>query len=393
MRVEESHHRAFLHEPDSGRRVLPLWPDRWYVLFGERERALWLPPAGLRLHLRCLRHFIGNPYKALYAKALLAANALLPRAGLLPETRLPRTMRSVLSFQLPVRGPWRAALQLGTPGPYQKISILLASEAGKELAFAKVAMAQSADAMVMTEASWLRELGGVRPLAGQLPELLAEGAALNGRRYLVTTLAPTTRRSNAFTAAHVRFLRALGRVRLETLPFHSSPCLQRLEQNLDRLALCASRDALMGLRAALNDCALNLGNARAPFVIAQGDFAAWNIRLHSRGLFVFDWEYASAGANPLADILNFWLMPRAASGRAIGLLRLAAVMRRTAATARQVYPEWNWSARVVSAFALAYLLEVILHYCFANQCFDQSDPVVRSYVDLVNGRSAWMQVT
>lgn len=393
MSREESTHRAAVRALAAERRVLPLWPDRWYVLFGDRQRPLWLPPGEFRLQARCLRYFISDPCKALYAETLLRVNALAPRARVIPELRLSRAMRRILSFELPLRGPWRAAFQLGTAGPYQKVSVLLTSDEGEGIAFAKVAMAQSADAMVAGEARWLRELASVRQLKGQVPQLIAEGATRNGRRYLVTTLAPSTRQSGALTVAHARFLETLGRARLETSPFNRSPCFRRLEQRLGHLALCAPRDGLAVLESALADCARHLGGWRGPFVIAQGDFASWNIRLRPEGIFVFDWEYACAGANPLADIFNFLLMPRAAAGRSISFRCLAAVMRRAAVLVRQLYPEWNWSARVVATLALAYLLDVILHYCLANQCLDQADPVVRNYWQLVERRSAWMQAT
>jgi len=110
------------------------------------------------------------------------------------------------------------------------------------------------------------------------------------------------------------------------------------------------------------------------------------------GIFVFDWEYARSGANPLADVLNYLLMPRAVADRASVRLLVAAI-RDAAELARRLYPEWTWRAPVVSALALAYLLEVILHYSLANQCVDHADPVVRNYWQLMEGRSAWLATT
>ena len=378
---------------EAERRVLPLWPDRWQVLFGERQHPLWLPPGDYRFQKRCLRFFISNPCKALYARMLLRVNALVPRAGVLPELRLPRAMRSILSFELPVNGPWRSAIQIGTAGPYQKASVLIASAQGEGLVFAKVAMAQSADARVDAEARWLKDLAGMRGLADQVPRLVAEGATLNGRRYLITTLAPSTRRSGTLTSAHARFLEALGRARLETLSFNVSPCFRNLEGMLARLESCADPEARAMLREALRECTAYLAGWKGPFVIAQGDFAPWNICVQRDAIFVFDWEYAHAGANPLADVLNFMLMPRAVSGRAISIRVLAGAIREAGARARQLYPEWRWRYPVIPALTLAYLLEVILHYCLANQCVDQADPVVRTYWQLVERRKAWLETT
>jgi hypothetical protein len=378
---------------EAERRVLPLWPDRWQVLFGDRQHPLWLPPGDYRFQKRCLRFFISNPYKALYARALLRVNALVPRAGVVPELRLPRAMRSILSFELPVNGPWRGAIQIGTAGPYQKASVLIASAEGEGLAFAKVAMAQSADARVSAEARWLKDLAGVRGLADQVPRLVAEGVTRNGRCYLITTLAPGTGQSSTLTSAHVRFLEALGRARLETVQFTASPCFRNVDCMLARLESCADPEARATLREALAECTAYLAGWNGPFVIAQGDFAPWNIRVHRDTLFVFDWEYARAGSNPIADVLNFLLMPRAGSGRAISIRVLTAAIREAGNRARQLYPEWRWRYPVIPALALAYLLEVILHYCLANQCVDQADPVVRTYWQLVERRNAWLATT
>lgn len=393
MKLEEQMRPVQWHVAEPERRVLPLWPDQWNVLFGDKQRPLWLPPGDYRLQKRCVRYFIGNPYKALYARLLLGIHALLPRARMLPQLRLPRALRSVLSFELPVNGPWRGAIQIGTAGPYQKASVLLTSTSGEGLALAKVAMTQTADAMVMVEAGWLKELAAMRELAGQVPRLIAEGAALNGRRYLVTTLAPSTRQSRALTAGHTRFLEALGRARLQTLTFSSSPCFRYLDRMLAQLAPCLAFRVRAALGEALHDCIAHLSGWTGPFVIAQGDFAPWNIRVHHDQVFVFDWEYARSGANPLADVLNYLLMPRAVSGRGISVRFLRAAIREAGELARRLYPEWSWRAPVISVLALAYLLEVILHYSLANQCVDHAHPVVRSYWQLMEGRGAWLAAT
>jgi hypothetical protein len=254
-------------------------------------------------------------------------------------------------------------------------------------------MAQSADARVSAEARWLKDLAGVRGLADQVPRLVAEGVTRNGRRYLITTLAPGTGQSSTLTSAHTRFLEALGRARLETLRFTASPCFRNVDCMLARLESCADPEARATLREASAECTAYLAGWKGPFVIAQGDFAPWNIRVHRDSLFVFDWEYARAGANPLADVLNFLLMPRAVSGRAISIRVLTAAIREAGKRARQLYPEWRWRYPVIPALALAYLLEVILHYCLANQCVDQADPVVRTYWQLVERRNAWLATT
>jgi hypothetical protein len=377
-----------LAEPPA--RSMPIGPGRWHVLFGGRQRPLLVPASRYHLQERCLQYFVGGGLKALYARTLLKLNALVPTAGLLPEFRLPPPPGSGLPCDLSLHEPSHAAIQIGTEGPYQKASMLLVSDGGDGLALAKVAMVPTADRMVGVEARWLKNLEQLGTLSGQVPRLLAEGRALNGRRYLVTDLAPSTQATSAFTPAHARFLGALGRTRVDTARFSASACREWLERTLGQVEPCVTRDERETLRQALRDCEAALADFAGPFVLAQGDFAPWNIRLHGEGLFVFDWEYARAGANALADVFNYFFIPRAVSGRPIGRRRLAAVLRRAEALARQLHPEWAWSPRAVSGLALAYLLEVLLCYSRASQRVDWAHPVIRSYWRLAERRARWM---
>lgn len=379
---------SVLGEPNG--RTLPIGPGRWHVLFSGRQRPLLMPAAEYRFQKECLRYFIGNRFKALYARALLKANTLFPAAELLPEFRLQRSNPGAPTCELPIRHPAHAAIQIGSPGPYQKASMLLMSEHAQGLALVKIALVSTADEKVAAEASWLKELETIRKLAGQVPRLLAEGAAPNGRRYLVTTLSPSTDVTNALTPAHLRFLGALGRARLDTMSFAASPCLEYLEQLLVELESYVTHDALVKLRRALGDCQEYLSGWTGPFVMGQGDFAPWNIRVHQQSIFVFDWEYARTGANPLSDAVNFFMIQRALSRREISERFLAATMRRVQKIAQQLYPEWKWRPRTVSALTLAYLLEVLLYYSRASKRLERAHPVVASYWLLMEGRPAWM---
>lgn len=378
-----------LSDPDG--QSPPIGPGRWHVLFGDRQRPLLMPAASYRLQKKCLEYFIvDNHLKSLCARALLKANSMMPHAGLLPEFRLPRARRATLPCELPFREPSIAVIQIGTSGPYQKASVLLMSERGQALAMAKIAMMRSADGRVTAEAGWLKRLAVVPKLAGRVPRLLAEGKLASGRRYLVCTLAPTMATINTFTPAHGRFLGVLGRTQLEVLKFRQSPCLEYLERTLSELESCVTREDRMALQMALRDCRLALSDFSGPFVIAQGDFAPWNIRVQQRRIFVFDWEYAKAGANPLADAINYLLIQRAAVGRGVGTRFLANVMRRVEEIAVQLYPEWRMHPRVISALTLAYLLEVVLCYSASVKRLELRHPVITSYWELIERRRAWM---
>jgi hypothetical protein len=370
--------------------ALPIASDAWHVLFSRRPRPLLMPAGGFRLQRKCLSYFVSNGFSRLYAQFLLRANTLLPRGALLPELHWPRERRCAPRQDTPLRGRFNAAIQIGTPGPYQKASILLLSEQGEAVALAKIALVPSADHAVATEVGWLRTLEEFDQLADKVPRLLAEGTAFNGRRYLVTTLAPSPRVTRTFTPAHQRFLAALGRIRLESLRFRASRCFQYLQRTLAQLEPYVERDKAAALRDAVLDCERSLARWTGPCVIAQGDFAPWNIRVHGERIYVFDWEYARLQASPLADVLHYYMIPRALSGRSIGSGFFAAAMRQGWAFARDAYPEWTWTSRIVTGLALVYLLQVLLHYSRANKRLDLSHPVIAKYWRLIDARRTWM---
>ena len=56
----------------------------------------------------------------------------------------------------------------------------------------------------------------------------------------------------------------------------------------------------------------------------------------------------------------------------------------------RINPEWTWRAQVIGALTLVYLLGALLHHSLAAPRVDQSDPVARSYWNLIRTRSAWM---
>ncbi|HXV11538.1 MAG TPA: phosphotransferase [Burkholderiales bacterium] len=373
-----------------GSYTLPIGPGHWHILFGNRSRPLLMPAGAYRVQRQGIRYFVGSRLKTWYANSLLAANSLLPAARLLPELRVPPDQRFPRAFGLPIEGSAQAAVQIGTAGPYQKASVLLMTESGDALAFAKVAMMPSADAMVHTEADWLRALETMSALVGQVPRLIARGTTPNGRHYLVTTLAPGTRTTRAFTPAHAQFLRALGRSRLTAMDFHSAPWVAELECSARDVAAYIENTAATTLRAAFHDCRRILRGRCGPLVVAHGDFAPWNIRLHDQRIFVFDWEYASRAANPLSDAINYLLIPRAVSGRGIGPRFLANAMHRAAGIAQQLYPEWRWNPPEVSALTLGYLLEVLLCYTKSQRQFDSTHPVMESYWHLLVRRRQWL---
>lgn len=370
--------------------ALPLGRGRWSVLFAHEDRPLLLPAADHRLQARCMRYFLPAGRKAVQAHLILGANAALPGLNLLPEVRIESGPRGFLSGQIPLGRPAYTAVQIGTPGPYRKATAVLVSAGGEGYVHAKIAMVPGADRQIGEEAGWLRELERARELENQVPRLFLEDSASNGRRYLVTTLAPVHASTRQFTAAHVAFLSALGRVRREVMSFATSACCESLEKTLKSVAVHLMPAERSTLAMALSDCKALLDGWMGPFVLGHGDFAPWNIRLRGDRLFVYDWEHARAGANPLADAFNFRVMQRAVLSSGLGPRFLAASLRHLQKTADLLYPEFTWRSRAVSGLALAYLLEAILQSAFASRTLARTHPVVASYLRLVEERAEWL---
>jgi hypothetical protein len=242
-----------------------------------------------------------------------------------------------------------------------------------ELRLVKTATDADTAQRLAREALWLRELGEVRGLEGQLPRLIEEGTDTSGRPYLVIGVRPGAGETRAFTGDHARFLATLGKARFRVADFEHAGKCEWIQRSLPPGAPL--------LRQAYDDCEKALLYWSGPYVLSQGDFAPWNIRRFGSQLFVFDWGNAHADASPLDDVLHYLMIQREL--RSVALLRKA--MRLAHEFALAAYPEWSWRPKVIGALTLVYLLGVILH-----RRADPADPAVRAYWKLLEKRSAWM---
>jgi len=245
-----------------------------------------------------------------------------------------------------------------------------------ELRLVKTATDAIAAKRLARDALWLRELGEVPTLEGQLPRLIEEGVDAQGRPYLTIGIQEASGETRAFTNDHARFLSSLGKARFRAAEFEVSGKCQWLQQ---ALAALPEKSAL--LERAYYDCETALLYWTGPYVLSQGDFAPWNIRRFGSQLFVFDWGDTQADASPLDDVLHYLMIQR--RFKTVPLLRRA--MARAHDFARVAYPEWSWRPRVIGALTLVYLLGVILH-----RGARRADPVVDAYWKLLEKRSAWM---
>jgi hypothetical protein len=255
----------------------------------------------------------------------------------------------------------------------------------------KTAVDESGDRRLVREARWLRELGAIAELDGQIPRLLDEGTDGDGRRFLVMSIAPDKAgETRAFTPDHARFLASLGKARFRTTDFELSGCGEWLHGALRRVASMATPEEIAALQEAFHACETALLYWTGPYVVAQGDFAPWNIRTLGSQLFVFDWGHARTDASPLDDVLHYLMIQRVVRQCPISTAFLQSAMKHAHEYAQRAYPEWSWRPQVIGALTLVYLLGAILHHALAAQRFDRADPLVGPYWRLLETRSAWM---
>jgi hypothetical protein len=254
----------------------------------------------------------------------------------------------------------------------------------------KTAVDDAAALVLAREARLLRELEEVPELEGHVPRVLDEGTRPDGRPYLVISMWPARGETRAFTGDHARFLAKLGKARFRSLEFDACGTCQWMQDSLARAAEFVPERDMRTLEDAYHDLETALLYWTGPYVLAQGDFAPWNIRNLGSQLFVTDWGNARTDASPLDDVLHYLMIQRALNARPVTVPVLEQAMRRAADFAVQAYPEWTWRPPVIGALTLVYLLGVVLHRSLAWRRMDHSDGVVGAYWKLLQKRSAWM---
>jgi hypothetical protein len=265
-------------------------------------------------------------------------------------------------------------------------SVVIGAEGGPPHARVKVASVPACDELIAVEASWLKRLEADPLLAPHVPRLLGEGVSLNGRRYLMTTIASGTPGGADLRAPHLAFLKALAEAGPRHASFGNSSCFQGLETALGQIDIDA--DALDMLQAGTRDCWLALSTWSGPFVIGHGNFAPGSVLLTEHGLFVADWEHARTGANPLGDVFNYLLAPAARSKTQVPRRLLMRALRKAESAAHAIYPGRSWPRTVISGLALAYLLECVIAQTRLRR--PAAAALATGYWRLLERRSDWM---
>jgi hypothetical protein len=183
---------------------------RWHALFSDRSRPLLLPINNRQARGNSLRFFLPELWRKCYASVRLHVHDLCGVRAHLPVMTLPATAAPTLTDQLAFTESPQLAFLIGTPGPYQKASILVMTMQGEPLALTKLALGPRANSMVQGEAAWLRKLSTQSALRAQVPQLLREGVTRNGHHYLAQSVVTGRPCSRTFSPAHAEFLRRLG---------------------------------------------------------------------------------------------------------------------------------------------------------------------------------------
>jgi hypothetical protein len=378
---------AHAHAAGSARTAKPTWQ----ALFSNRARPLLLPLHHRHARKNGMRFFLPQVWRKCYANVRLRAHDYLGKRARLPLLTLNSATTATLADELALIDSPQLAFLIGTPGPYQKASMLVMSPQGEPKSLVKIALGEHANTMVKSEAAWLRTLSTHAATSEFVPQLLRAGRTHNGYRYVAQSIVGGKISNSVFTPLHADFLRRLGTVDARVNTFPRSPARQLLRDQYTKLEpmLTESRRALIG--DALNECVHLLNDWRGPFVISHGDFAFWNIHTQGDHLYAFDWEYASAETSPLFDLFHFHLIAPASSNRTLTIRDMKHALSPARAFAVLTYPEFDWSEPIVAAHGLAYLLHTLTFYGLSRGELIESHPVIRSYCRLIEDRAQWMK--
>ncbi len=295
------------------------------------------------------------------------------------------TLREVAEFA--GFDPALSTVSAGTPGPYNKPSVLFMTDGGEPVAIAKVAASEVNRALLRNEGAWLEcwERAGV--LTGHRPSKIKIGEA-GGVLVLLQTvgLGPVLRLHAPLRQGHLEILSAVQSACAEPVPFLGSTMHTAMHR---RFAACG--DALDQVWRERLDRALaileaGLAHADVPMVPVHRDFVPWNMRRTKSGLFVFDWEYASDGYMPLYDLYHYVLMPRA-----VRQSLSVADARRTIGEVRSVairLPDGAAKAQRAGLQLLAYLLNLCLDHLETNRGRNVG-PARRRYGVLIDQYDQW----
>lgn len=289
---------------------------RSYAVYPNLREARWLFPAGRRVALRAgIREFFRpRSLKGRVFRAAVSSGGLRGRKVSLerePLESLERELCRILGEEVTL------CFYIGSPGAYRKSTALALDAAGKTLAFAKIANTEQTRAKIETERRTLLRLSGCLELHGRVPRVFGH-FHWNGNEVLVTSGGPPWPGPDSLADEHLDFCQRLAEFSSSGVPgevFADSPAYARLSATLGRIEAGLPGEVAGLLHRALGRLREGLGGVDVPLSMAHRDFAPWNTRIGPRGLFVFDWDYATESAPPLYDLFHFQTIQSALAGQ------------------------------------------------------------------------------
>ena len=278
------------------------------------------------------------------------------------------------------------AISVGTPGPYNKQSILHFDRSKGRLLLSKFGCGPAVVNLLDNEAAWLSRLAEVDELVGQVPRLVGSGKE-DDCAWVTQTIALGHAPRSKFRRAQLDFLNILQK----SVPqYPGADSLSMLSSMRRRLSDIGSKlaprhvelleEAIVGLEELLSTCDV-------PVVVAHRDFVPWNMRDVGGRLFVYDWEYASNGYTPTYDAFHFCLMPIVLK-RPLKV-RDALQTINTVVHAMTHMPGGNACVCQINRQFSAYLADLCLFYLESNGGVVGSDKVVGRYLSLMEQNDKW----
>ena len=363
-------------------------PAHWQALFSARARPLLVSCDDDGAACRAVRFFCGSALlRGVGLMQLGLHHAFgLPRLPLLQHAALVRPRL----LGLPVANLSSVAIQCGSAGPLQKLTLFCPVGAGGPPLLVKLALRPSADVAVEREVQSLQQLARMPRMAGFIPVLHAHGRLPSGRAYLTTDALDDAAAVYDLAGPVRQVLAALGDPEAAAQPWAASVNAQRLRQRWVACRGVLPQQAADHIAAAMAELDLQLEGQALPQLLQHGDFAPWNIRQAGGRICVFDWEYAQPSCNPLADFLHFHLIPRALGAHPPDAYHLRGVLLPQAgAFAREAWPRLACTPALVASLMLEYLLDTVLFYTQSSGQFEPDHPVVRAYMALIAHRDSW----
>lgn len=299
----------------------------------------------------------------------------------LSETRVMETIKTLGGI-----AGIETVIKLGTPGPHTKNTILLLDPLQVPRAIVKMGNTEQATLLLKNEAHWLKAISSNNYLLNQCPALLKE-QQLDEAYFIVQSAGIGKFSDYALSDSHIDFLSIFQAAFHQEQSYYQSKMHRDMYRRYSLLRNKLSQGWANRSQEALSTIEHGLRGAQLTLPAAHRDFAPWNIRLTERGLFVFDWEYASEGYLPMYDLFHFLLMPVAVRND-IPLTQVRAILRTVRKYGNRL-PDGVKQTESIDLQLLAYLLDLSLMYLESRKGKDLGYVVLCRYAELIDSFDRW----